>query len=112
MILNCFNCQRGQSTVEYVVVVTVLLTTFMAAPSVTKQLQTVFANKSVSYAFAVAISDPPSSKADKTVEEVNDIIYNISYFLTNLEWPDGIEVKIPGYEGIKKFIKEIEKLFD
>ncbi len=112
MKMHRFGSQRGQSTVEYVVIVTIFLTAFMAAPSVTKQLQTVFANKAESYAFAVSISDPPGSRADEKVHEVTDKIDKIYNFLNDFELPDDIKEKIPGYESVEKFIKKIKKLFN
>lgn len=100
---------KGQSTVEYVVVVSVLLIAFMTAPSVTKQLQTVFLNKSESYAFAVAISDPPSSQMDKKVHEVTDVIKGIADFFRNFTLPEELKEKYPALEIVEKFIKKIFK---
>lgn len=59
----------GQSTVEYVVVVTALIAVLMGTHSVFSEVRTVFIDKYRSYCFGISISDPPSVTFEKKIEK-------------------------------------------
>lgn len=104
------NC-KGQSTVEYAVIVCLVFSMFLAAPSISDEFQTVFSNKSNSYAFSVAISEPPSSKVDEEVHEATSTIDDIVSFFRDFELPDDFLEDIPGYDTVEKFIDKIKSWF-
>ena len=104
-------CNCGQSTVEYVVIVSILMATFMAGPRVSDRLVRTFCNKYESYAFAVAISDPPRGEMDQRVHEVTGRIKEWSQALDDVELPGKIKKKIPGTEAIEHFLKKLGRLF-
>ena len=105
--------QKGQSAVEYLIVVGALVTSLIAAPSMFSTVRTMMLDKYRGYSFGVAISDPPSSAFDKEVEENGDKVKKITTALHDLEefiehpsWPDPDMPEWPG----KKVIEEFEHL--
>jgi hypothetical protein len=104
-------CNRGQSTVEYVVVTSALLAAFMAAPSVSDTLVLTFNNKYESYSFGVAISDPPRGGTDKKVHEITETIDAWFQAFDDFGLPEKLEEKIPGTRTIEHFIKKLADYF-
>ncbi|BDD88928.1 hypothetical protein [Desulfofustis limnaeus] len=105
--------QKGQSAVEYLVVVGVLVTSLIAAPSLFSMVRTMMFDKYRSYSFGVAISDPPSSAFDREVEEDADkvkkvmtALHDLEQFIEHPSWP---EPGVPDWPG-KKVIEDFEHL--
>lgn len=105
--------QAGQSAVEYLVIVSVLVASLIAAPSLFSMVRTMMLDKYRSYSFAVAISDPPSSTFDREVAEDADkvkqvmtALHDLEEFIEHPSWP---EPDIPGWPG-KKVIEDFEHL--
>ncbi len=105
--------QKGQSAVEYLVVVGALVTSLIAAPSLFSMVQTMMFDKYRSYSFAVAISDPPSSTFDREVEQdaekvkkVMTALHDLKEFIEHPSWPDPATPDWPG----KKIIEDFEHL--
>ncbi|MBU0969225.1 MAG: hypothetical protein KKC20_01195 [Proteobacteria bacterium] len=110
-IKNRIRCNRGQSTVEYVVVTSALLAALMAAPSVSDTLVQTFYNKYESYSFGIAISDPPREETDKKVHEITETIDKWIQQFDDFELPDKLMENIPGTETIKLFLKKLTDYF-
>ena len=81
---NPLTNQCGQSTTEYVVIILFMLFAFMGKNAITEQLQTTFHNKYKSYAFGVAISDPPSKAFDDEVKDKTDRVKTVIDSLKNI----------------------------
>ncbi len=108
--------QKGQSTVEYVVIVSLLLAAFLGSDSIDSLVKT-FHQKYKSYAFGVSISDPPSSSFDKEVndsaQEVADIMHIIDDLLEFIEGADpdaGGAGDNPVTEELEEFERIIKNL--
>jgi phage-related protein len=69
-LLNCL----GQSATEYLLVVACLISVGLATPHLINEMGDTISNKYKSYAFGVAISDPPTVAYDKKVQELIDLI--------------------------------------
>jgi hypothetical protein len=110
-IKSRIRCNRGQSTVEYVVVTSALLTALLAAPSVSDTLLQTFYNKYESYSFGVAISDPPRGETDKKVHKITETIDDWFQAFDDFELPDKLTEKIPGTRTIEHFIKKLTDYF-
>ncbi len=108
--------QKGQSTVEYVVVVSLLLATFLGSSCI-DDLVDAFHKKYKSYAFGVSISDPPSSSFDKEVndgaQKIADIMKIIDDLLQFVEGADpdaGGAGDNPATEELDEFERIIKNL--
>lgn len=108
--------QKGQSTVEYVVIVSLLLAVFLGSDSMDKLIKK-FHQKYKSYAFSVAISDPPSSSFDKEVndgaQEIADIVHLIKEIMQFIEGSDpdaGGAGDNPATEELEEFENIIKNL--
>ncbi|WP_457577933.1 hypothetical protein [Desulfomarina sp.] len=110
--------QRGQSTVEYLVIVMILL----ILPPTTKTIYQVMSHtmhdKYNSYAFAVSISDPPSKKFDdevkKDINKVSHIINSIKqigHIIGTQIIPDIFHGQMPSSDSIKDLMELIKKMF-
>lgn len=67
--LQPFSNQRGQSAVEYIIIVSAIITALIGAPSVVDSLSTTLVAKYKSYSFAVSVSDLPTIEFDKKINE-------------------------------------------
>lgn len=108
--------QKGQSTVEYVVIVSLLLATFLGSNAMDTLIKK-FHQKYKSYAFSVSISDPPSSSFDREVndgaQEVADIVKIIRDIMGFIEGtnPDaGGAGDNPMTEDLEEFERIIKNL--
>lgn len=109
--------RRGQSAVEYLVVVSALIFFLLAAPSIYKTFSLTMQYKYKSYAFGVSISDPPSKHFDDEVkgdiDRVNTFVGRMDLVLQEVyrvikKIKDG---KPPGKDDLKKILKLIKNLF-
>lgn len=108
---------RGQSTIEYLVVTFILVAMLITSPSIYNSFSGVMANKYHSYAFGIAISDPPRKAFDDTIEKDMDRITKIFDVIDEIE--DLIEgsiekiieemtdIKMPSFDDIEKLFKKI-----
>jgi hypothetical protein len=108
--------QQGQSTVEYVAVIFLLLTTFLGTSCIDDLVDT-FHRKYKSYAFAVSISDPPSSSFDKEVNEgagkvaeIMDVIDNLMEYVEDADPDAGDAGDNPVTDELEKFERIIKNL--
>jgi len=95
--------QRGQSAVEYLVVVGALVSALIAAPSAFDMVRGMMQNKYRSYSFGIAISDPPTSifdeKVDRdadTVKEAMDALHKLEKFIAHPSLPEPEKPDWPG----------------
>lgn len=100
---------KGQSTVEYVCVSCALLLILVGTPLTFHKLKATFFTKYESYAFAVAVSDPPSAKIGDKVHELTDPIEKINTFIEHMSKPSDKAEKTPSYDVAENFIKKIYK---
>lgn len=105
---------RGQSAVEYIVVVFFAFAVLLSGPSIYDMFSHTMANKYHSYAFGVAISDPPRKAFDDKVKKDTDTILKIFDVFDEIK--DLLESSIDKViEEIKDFkmpsFDDIEKLF-
>lgn len=110
--------ERGQSTIEYLVVTFVLVASLIAVPNLYETSSDTLKNKYHSYSFAVAVSDPPRKAFDDEVEhdadkieKILDIIEEIADLMNNSVFPDLKAGKLPSWEDIKKFGDIIKSLW-
>jgi hypothetical protein len=108
---------RGQSTVEYLVVTFTLVAALITLPSIYQTVSHNVANKYHSYSFGVAVSDPPRKAFDDAVQQDADRIENIFAVLADIEdlisdsiFPDLSEGKLPSLDDIKKFKDLLKRL--
>lgn len=108
---------QGQSTVEYLVVCFSLVASLIAAPSIYSTISTTMANKYKSYAFGIAISEPPSKSFDDKVEKTASVIHTIRQVfdaIGNLI-DDLLGISkgpaMPATDAIKKFIDTLKNIF-
>lgn len=102
-------CNRGQSTVEYVVVVTALIAFLMGTHSVFFQVHKVFVDKYKSYCFGVSISDPPSIAFDEMVDkDSSKVMHELKKLEDFIEHPDLPSSDLPFLpDDVKKLLKKI-----
>jgi len=111
--------ERGQSTIEYLVVCFVLVAALIEGPSLYSRMSNTMQNKYNSYVFAVGISDPPSkafddslqSSADK-VEHVLDVLKKIEEEIKDPHIPDFGSIKLPDWKNIEAFGKHLREFFN
>jgi len=108
---------RGQSTIEYLVVTFFLIAGLITAPSVYQKISHTITNKYHSYRFGVAISDPPRKAFDDSmrkdagkVESVFDTLEKIKDLIGNSIFPDLTKGKLPAWKDIKKFGDLVKRL--
>lgn len=109
---------QGQSTVEYLVVTFVLVAALATAPGIYETVSHTMANKYHSYAFGVAISDPPRKAFDDAVGKDADKVERFFETLEEIEdlisdsiFPDLSDGKLPSWEDVQKFGELIKRLF-
>lgn len=90
-LLRHIRNDRGQSIVEYLIVSAAIVASLITAPSIYQEISGTLKNKYKSYAFGVAVSDPPRKTFDdqvkKDADEVKhilDILKDIEHFFENL----------------------------
>lgn len=101
----------GQSSVEYLVVTGALIASLITLPNIYDTISHTMRDKYKSYAFSVAISDPPSKQFDDKVHHTADIIEQIEDLLSNTIFPDIAKGKMPSLTDIKKFFDLAKRLF-
>ncbi len=109
---------RGQSTIEYLIVTFVLVAALIAMPSIYETGSATLKNKYHSYSFAVAISDPPRKDFDDTIkkdadkiEHILDTFGKIEDLISNSIFPDIKQGKLPSWNDIKSFGDLVKSLF-
>lgn len=114
----CFRNEKGQSTIEYLVVTGVLIASLISMPSIYKAISDTMQDKYKSYAFGVAISDPPRKAFDDTVQkdadkvkEVLDTLKDLGQFIENLTLDFFTKGKLPSKQDIDNFYNLLKKLF-
>ena len=103
---SILRCQRGQSAVEYLIVVGALVSALVAAPSAFHMVRDMMQSKYQSYSFGIAISDPPTSTFDEevardanTVKEVMNTLHTLENFIEHPSLPDFEKPKWPAMAG-------------
>lgn len=111
-------CNRGQSTIEYLIVTFVVVAAVVTAPGIYETVSHTMANKYHSYRFGIAISDPPRKAFDDTikkdagkVEHFFDTLGKIEDLIGDTIFPDLSQGKLPSWKDVKKFGKLIKGLF-
>jgi ABC-type lipoprotein release transport system permease subunit len=116
--LFCFNNERGQSTIEYLIVTGILVMALITMPSIYATISHTMQNKYKSYCFGVAISDPPrkafddaiNQDADK-VQEVLNAFDELADFMKNVIVPDIVNLRLPSEKELDDFLQLLKKLF-
>jgi len=103
--------EKGQSAVEYLVVTAALMASLITLPNIYQTVGHTMQDKYTSYAFSVAISDPPSKQFDDTVHQGADLLKEIEHVLFDIIIPDIRQGKLPGIGEIKDFFDLVKKLF-
>ncbi|MFO7830369.1 MAG: hypothetical protein R6V18_00135 [Desulfuromonadaceae bacterium] len=108
--------EAGQSTIEYLVVFFCLTAVLLKGPWIYEKISTPIQNKYHSYAFGVAISDPPTKAFDDEiqkdaakVEHVLEVLEEIEDEIEHAHIPDPSDIHIP--KGIGKMWEKITHLF-
>jgi hypothetical protein len=101
---------KGQSTVEYLVVTFVLVAALIKGPGIYHTVTDTMENKYHSYSFGVAISDPPRKAFDDAVNEdyekikkVLDPLDELKRLINEIIIPDFKEGKLPSWESVERF---------
>ncbi|MCL7488921.1 MAG: hypothetical protein M8357_12205 [Desulfobulbaceae bacterium] len=102
--------EQGQSSVEYLVVTGALIASLITLPNIYDTFSHTIQDKYKSYAFSVAISDPPSKKFDDEVHHTADIIEQIENLLFKTIFPDISRGKMPAIKDIKNFFDLLKSL--
>lgn len=107
-----FLCSKGQSTVEYVVIVTALIAALMGTHSVFSQIQAVLTDKYKSYCFGVSISDPPSMAFDEQMEnDSSKVMQELQKLEDFIEHPDLPTDDMPSLpDGIKELLEKFKNI--
>lgn len=107
--------ESGQSTIEYLVVCFILIAVLVKGPGVYQRMSGTMQNKYHSYAFSVAISDPPSKTFDDAlhqdaakIEHVLEVLEEIEKDIESAHLPDPGGVDMPG--GVEKIWRKITHL--
>ena len=108
--------ETGQSTIEYLLVCSILIGVLLEGPWIYEKISTPIQNKYHSYAFGVAISDPPRKAFDDEiqkdaakVEHVLEVLEEIEGEIEHAHIPDPSDIHIP--KGIEKMWEKITHLF-
>lgn len=106
----------GQSTIEYLVVCFVLIAVLLEGPGIYQRLSSTMQNKYHSYAFSIAISDPPTKAFDDAihkdaakVEHVLQVLEEIEDDIKHAHIPDPRDIDVP--KGIVKIWEKLTHLF-
>lgn len=108
--------ERGQSTIEYLIVCFTLVTILITTGHIYTKVSDTMQNKYNSYSFAIAISDPPRKAFDDSVqketgkvERIFKIFGEIENLFRNSVFPDLSEGKLPSQDDIEKFADKIKE---
>lgn len=108
--------ERGQSTIEYLLVCSILISVLIKGPGIYNEVSSAIENKYHSYAFSVAISDPPRKAFDDEIrkdaakiEHVLDVLEDIEDDIEQAHIPDISDIHIP--KGIERIWEKITHLF-
>jgi hypothetical protein len=108
--------ESGQSTIEYLLVCFILIGVLVKGPGIYQNVSSTMENKYHSYAFSVAISDPPRKAFDDEIhqdaakiEHVLDILEEIEDDIEQAHIPDPSDIHIP--KGIENVWEKITHLF-
>ncbi len=112
--LLCGN--KGQSTVEYLIVTFVLVAALIKGPGMYQTVTHTMKNKYHSYSFGIAVSDPPRKAFDdeisKDLEKVNkavDSLDEIKRLIDDTILPDIKKGELPSWNNVKKFGELIKR---
>lgn len=107
---------RGQSTIEYLIVTFIFVAAFVTAPNIYQESSEILKNKYRGYSFAVAISDPPRKAFDDTLREdvefldkVLEALEKMKKFMENPEFPEFKEGKIPSFGDVQELKDRLKK---
>ena len=113
-IIFCDN--RGQSTIEYLIVTFLFVAALVTAPSIYQTSSDVLKNKYRGYSFGVAISDPPRKAFDDTLRDDVDFLdkvlkalEKIQKWIENPELPEFKEGKIPSWSDVQDLKDRLKK---
>jgi hypothetical protein len=117
--LSVLRGNKGQSTVEYLVVTCALVAALIKAPGLYHTVSDTLENKYHSYSFGVAVSDPPRKAFDDAVNEdyekirkVLDPLDELKRLINDIIIPDFKKGELPSWDNVKKFGELIkEKVF-
>jgi hypothetical protein len=116
MSLSHLEDKKGQSTIEYLLVCFILIGVLLKGPGIYHKVSSTMENKYHSYAFSVAISDPPRKAFDDEirkdaakVEHVLEVLEEIEDDIEHAHIPDIRDIDIP--KGIEKIWEKITHLF-
>ena len=101
---------KGQSTVEYLVVTFVLVAALVKGPGIYHTVTDTMENKYHSYSFGIALSDPPRKAFDDAVNEdyekikkVLDPLDELKRLMNDIIIPDFKKGELPSWKSVKKF---------
>lgn len=107
---------RGQSTIEYLIVTAAVIGALISVPNFYNKVSNTMQNKYHSYSFGIAISDPPRKAFDDSVrkdagkiERIFKIFDEIENLFRDSIFPDLSEGKLPSWDDIKKFADKIKE---
>lgn len=108
---------QGQSAVEYLIVCSCIVAALVTAPSLYNTFSHTMANKYKSYAFGVAISEPPSKEFDDKEQKVTEVVHIVREILdaTGDLVKDILGISkggpIPPIKAVEKFVETLKSIF-
>lgn len=109
--------RSGQSAVEYLIICSCLVAALLAAPNLYNTFSDIMANKYKSYAFGIALSEPPSKSIDDKEQEVTKVVHiirevfdavgDLGKDILGLSTDDSL----PPLEALKKFFHTLKSIF-
>lgn len=104
--------EKGQSSVEYIIVTSALVAALITMPSIYDTISHTMQDKYKSYAFGVSISDPPSKQFDDKVHKVADIIKQIEDLIEKIGaiFTDIFSGKLPSVKDFKSVFNDLWEL--
>lgn len=107
-----FRNERGQSTVEYLIVTGAVVFFIIGSPNLYDEMSHIMQNKYKSYSFGVAISDPPRKAFDDDVREVTGKIKDLLDYIKDIIFPDPSGLfHMPTWSELYDILKKIIGIF-
>jgi len=107
-----FRNERGQSTVEYLIVTGAVVFFIIGSPKFYDEMSHIMQNKYKSYSFGVAISDPPRKKFDDDVNVITGKIKQVLDFIKDIIFPPGTGLfHMPTWKDLKDILNKILHVF-
>lgn len=108
----------GQSTIEYLVVTSVVGAALITMPIMYKTFSDTMKNKYHSYTFGIAISDPPRKAFDDVIKKdadkvahIFDVLEEIEDDIENASLPDFSDIHLPSWGDIEDFGDKLKEYF-